>query len=58
MNVLAGRYPYRIGRQHESLPPMMPTGVSVKYKLLPERLKEAGYSTHAIGDQSNHNIGD
>ena len=32
--LLTGRYPYHIGRQHESLPPSMPTGVSLKYKLL------------------------
>ena len=30
------RYPYHIGRQHESLPPTMPTGVSLKYQLLPQ----------------------
>ena len=26
-----GRYPFHTGRQHESLPPMMPTGVSVRW---------------------------
>jgi len=47
--LMTGRYPFHIGRQHESLPPMMPTGLSTKYKLLPERMKEAGYATHAVG---------
>ena len=28
---------------------MMPTGVSTKYKLLPQRLQEVGYQTHAVG---------
>lgn len=47
--LMTGRYPFHIGRQHESLPPMMPTGLSTKYKLLPERMREAGYATHAVG---------
>lgn len=47
--LMTGRYPFHIGRQHESLPPMMPTGVSTKYTLLPERLKQAGYRNHAVG---------
>merc|ERR1719264_783599 len=47
--LMTGRYPFHIGRQHESLPPMMPTGVSVRYKLLPQRMREAGYATHAVG---------
>ena len=34
-----GLYPYKLGRQHESLPPMMPTGLSTKFKLLPQFLK-------------------
>jgi len=47
--LLTGLYPYKLGRQHESLPPMMPTGLSTKFKLLPQFLKEGGYSTHAVG---------
>merc|ERR1719305_2248665 len=47
--LMTGRYPFHIGRQHESLPPMMPTGLSTKYKLLPQRMREAGYATHAVG---------
>ena len=31
------------------MPPQMPTGLSTKYKLLPERLQEVGYKTHAVG---------
>merc|ERR1719237_1606634 len=37
--LMTGRYPFHIGRQHESLPPMMPTGLSTKYKLLPQRMR-------------------
>jgi len=47
--LLTGKYPYHTGRQHESLPPQMPTGLSIKYRLLPERLQEVGYKTHAVG---------
>jgi len=47
--LLTGRYPFHTGRQHESLPPQMPTGLSTKYKLLPQRLQEVGYKTHAVG---------
>ena len=39
----------RTGRQHESLPPSMPTGLGLQYKLLPQSLSELGYSTHAVG---------
>jgi len=28
---------------------MMPTGLSTKFKLLPQFLKEGGYATHAVG---------
>lgn len=47
--LMTGRYPFHTGRQHESLPPQMPTGLSINYRLLPERLKEVGYKTHAVG---------
>ena len=45
-------YPYivvRMGRQHESLPPSMPTGLGPQYPLVSSSLKELGYSTHAVG---------
>ena len=47
--LLSGRYPYRTGRQHESLPPQMPTGLSTRYQLLPELLARAGYTSHLVG---------
>lgn len=47
--LLTGVYPYRLGRQHESLSPMMPTGLTTKYPLLADYLKAAGYVTHAVG---------
>jgi len=47
--LMTGRYPFHIGRQHESLPPQMPTGVSTKHHMIPEKLQEVGYKTHAVG---------
>ena len=37
------------GRQHESLPPSMPTGLGLEYRLVSSSLQELGYSTHAVG---------
>ncbi|XP_071529471.1 arylsulfatase B-like isoform X2 [Panulirus ornatus] len=47
--LLAGRYPFTIGRQHSVLYPMEPTGLNLSLTLLPQSLKAAGYSTHAVG---------
>ena len=38
-----------MGRQHESLPPSMPTGLGLEYGLVSSALQELGYSTHAVG---------
>ncbi|CAL1291149.1 unnamed protein product [Larinioides sclopetarius] len=46
---MTGYYPYRIGRQNHVLNPLVPTGVPLRFKFLPEKLKEVGYSTHLIG---------
>ncbi|XP_071529459.1 arylsulfatase B-like [Panulirus ornatus] len=47
--LLAGRYPFTIGRQHGVLRPCEPTGLDLNLTLLPQSLKAAGYSTHAVG---------
>ena len=47
---LTGRYPIHTGMQVESLSPSSLYGLPLKYKLLPQQLKEYGnYSTHLIG---------
>ncbi|KAK3874492.1 hypothetical protein Pcinc_020577 [Petrolisthes cinctipes] len=47
--LLTGRYPFTIGRQHGVLWPQEPTGLKLDATLLPQALKQAGYSTHAVG---------
>lgn len=47
--LLTGIYPYHLGRQNQILHPLEPTGVALGVPFLPEKLRELGYSTHAIG---------
>ena len=47
--MMTGKYPYRVGRQHMYIKPLMPTGIPVNVPLMPEYFKKAGYTTHAIG---------
>ncbi|XP_045123836.1 arylsulfatase B-like [Portunus trituberculatus] len=47
--LLTGRYPFTIGRQHDVIRPSQPTGVNLSLTLLPEVMKDLGYSTHAVG---------
>ena len=47
--LLTGMYPYHLGRQHRALKPLRAGGIPTGFKLLPEMLKESGYSTHMIG---------
>ena len=46
---LTGRYAFRFGLGSDPISLMNPKGMSLKEKLLPQFLKEAGYMTHAIG---------
>ncbi|XP_035210011.1 arylsulfatase B-like [Stegodyphus dumicola] len=46
---MTGYYPYHIGRQNCVVIVLEPTGVSVKYPFLSQKLKELRYSTHIIG---------
>ncbi|XP_068209805.1 arylsulfatase B-like [Palaemon carinicauda] len=47
--LLTGRYPFTIGRQHGILRGNQPTGLTLNATLLPQALKEVGYSTHVVG---------
>jgi len=47
--LLTGRYAWKMGVQRGNIEKYQPAGLSLKYKLLPEYLKKAGYVTHAIG---------
>jgi len=47
--LLTGLYPYRTGMQRGNISPYRPSGLATVFPLLPEMLKEEGYSTHLIG---------
>ncbi|KAK7077668.1 hypothetical protein SK128_013340 [Halocaridina rubra] len=48
-SLLTGNYAYKMGRQRIVIYAADPTGLSMNYTLLPERLKDAGYATHLVG---------
>ena len=47
--LMTGRYPIHTGRQHSVLWPEEPRGLMTNMTLLPEYLRELGYSTHMVG---------
>ena len=49
--LMTGMYPIHIGKQDSSKSKryLEPTGISVNYKLLPEKLQDLGYDTHLVG---------
>ncbi|XP_063841096.1 arylsulfatase I-like [Scylla paramamosain] len=47
--IMTGYYPYHLGRQKGVITPLVPTGLTLSKTLLPEKLRDLGYRTHAIG---------
>ncbi|XP_064462578.1 arylsulfatase J-like isoform X3 [Ornithodoros turicata] len=47
--LLTGFYPVHTGMQHLSIGDTEPRGLGMEFKLLPQFLKDLGYSTHMIG---------
>ena len=48
-SLLTGLYPHKTGMQRGNISPYRPYGLPTRFKLLPEYLKEKGYSSHLIG---------
>ena len=46
---MTGLYPYKIGMQRGNISPFRPYGLPTDIKILPQYLKEKGYSTHLLG---------
>lgn len=47
--LLTGKYPIHTGMNHGFISGNDPWGLPLKFKIMPEYLKEAGYKTHMIG---------
>ncbi|XP_077991635.1 arylsulfatase B-like [Glandiceps talaboti] len=48
-SLMSGYYAYRVGFQNCGLSSTVPKGLSLNFTLLPERLRQLGYSTYMVG---------
>ncbi|XP_060599619.1 arylsulfatase J-like [Ruditapes philippinarum] len=48
-SLMTGLYPYHTGMQHGVIRPFEPKFLPEKFEILPQKLKNLGYSTHIIG---------
>ncbi|XP_078659954.1 arylsulfatase B-like isoform X1 [Branchiostoma floridae x Branchiostoma belcheri] len=46
---MTGYYPYHVGSQHLVFRPDTPSAIPSNFTLLPQKMKELGYSTHMVG---------
>jgi len=46
---MTGKYALNLGLQHDTIHNKQPFGLPLKEKLMPEYLRQLGYSTHAVG---------
>lgn len=47
--LMAGRYPYKLGLAHGVITNGHPYGLGLQETIFPQRLKDGGYATHAVG---------
>ncbi|KAK2158175.1 hypothetical protein LSH36_175g04045 [Paralvinella palmiformis] len=47
--LLTGMYPFKLGMQHGVIKKTKPHGLPLNVTILPEKLRQLGYSTHIIG---------
>jgi len=48
-SLMTGRYPFRLGLQHENLVGYRPAGLPLEEKVMPQHFKSCGYKTYMIG---------
>jgi len=48
-SLMTGRYPYRLGLQHENLVGYRPAGLPLDEYIMPQYMKECGYKTYMVG---------
>lgn len=47
--MMTGKYPAKMGLQHETISVFQPRGTPLEHKFLSKRLQEEGYQTHGVG---------
>ena len=50
---MTGRYPARLGLQHDVIGDFQDYGLPLDEVTIADKLKDAGYATHAVGDNTH-----